>query len=50
VLAEHESAKAVKDAYDLRANACVVKPKDPKSFVRMVETTLSFWLHVSRSS
>ena len=48
VLTEQESAKAVKDAYDLRANACVVKPKEPESFVRMVETTLSFWLDVTR--
>jgi two-component system, chemotaxis family, response regulator Rcp1 len=50
VLAELESAKAVKDAYNLRANACVVKPKEPGSFVGMVETTLSFWLGITRLS
>lgn len=44
VLADDASDEAVAEAYDLRANAVVVKPRERGAFRRMIETTLSFWL------
>jgi two-component system, chemotaxis family, response regulator Rcp1 len=35
-------------AYELRANACIVRPQGPEEFVRMIRATLSFWLNLAR--
>jgi two-component system, chemotaxis family, response regulator Rcp1 len=35
-------------AYELRANACVVKPSNSEEFVHAIRTTLTFWLTLAR--
>lgn len=48
VLAPSDSAKDIIHAYDLHANAYIVKPKDQDEFVRVVRATLVFWLTLAR--
>ncbi len=48
VLAAGNSPKNIEDAYDLHANAYVLKPSDPEQFVQAMNTTLTFWLTLAR--
>jgi chemotaxis family two-component system response regulator Rcp1 len=48
VMAASDSDDIVQDAYDLHANAYVLKPKDPKEFVSVINTILTFWLTLAR--
>jgi response regulator RpfG family c-di-GMP phosphodiesterase len=48
VLASDDSYEGVTRAYDLHANAYILKPADPEEFVRVIRATLSFWLKLAR--
>lgn len=48
VMAANDSHTAIQDAYNLHANAYIVKPKEPQEFIRVVKATLSFWLKLAR--
>ena len=48
VMAANDSPAIIQDAYNLHANAYVVKPKEPEDFVRLIDTTLTFWLKLAR--
>jgi CheY-like chemotaxis protein len=48
VLAANDTHAVIQDAYNLHANAYIVKPKEPEEFVRVVKATLSFWLKLAR--
>lgn len=48
VIAANGSQDAVLDAYNLYANAFVIKPLEWEEFLRVIKATLSFWLRVAR--
>jgi DNA-binding NarL/FixJ family response regulator len=48
VLASDDSYEGVLRAYDLHANAYILKPADAEEFVRVIRATLSFWLKLAR--
>lgn len=48
VMAASDSPDKIQGAYDLHANAYVLKPTDPEDFVKVINTTLTFWLKLAR--
>ena len=48
VLASSDGYEGVMKAYDLHANAYVVKPKNEEDFIRVIRATLNFWLTLAR--
>jgi DNA-binding NarL/FixJ family response regulator len=48
VLAADDSYDSIWHAYDLHANAYILKPGEPDEFVRVIRATLSFWLKLAR--
>jgi two-component system response regulator len=48
VLASSATYAQVEQAYDLHANAYLVKPENEEKFVAMIGTTLHFWLKLAR--
>jgi len=48
VLAADDSYNMIWRAYDLHANAYILKPGKPDEFVRVIRATLSFWLKLAR--
>ena len=48
VLAADESYDTIWRAYDLHANAYILKPGNPDEFVRVIRATLGFWLKLAR--
>jgi two-component system, chemotaxis family, response regulator Rcp1 len=48
VLASNDEMERVTKAYELSANAYVVKPRDEEDFIRVIRATLTFWLTVAR--
>ena len=48
ILAPESAVDCVQRAYELRANACVLKPEHPEKLVRVIRATLMFWLNLAR--
>lgn len=48
VLASSEKYEDIFQAYDLHANAYICKPADRREFVKVIRTTLQFWLTLVR--
>lgn len=48
VLTSGDSPALMHLAYELNANACVIKPSDPERFVQVIRGTLNFWLNLAR--
>jgi CheY-like chemotaxis protein len=48
IVMAREDPRSVADAYNLHANAYIVKPDDPVEYVRILKATLHFWLNLAR--
>jgi CheY-like chemotaxis protein len=48
VMAANDSHEVIQDAYNLYANAYIVKPKETAEFIRVIDTTFTFWLTLAR--
>jgi response regulator RpfG family c-di-GMP phosphodiesterase len=48
VLASNDSYDRILRAYELHANAYVLKPQNEKEFIRVIRATLGFWLKLAR--
>jgi two-component system, chemotaxis family, response regulator Rcp1 len=48
VLASNDAYNNIFQAYDLHANAYLVKPEDEEEFVSMIQVTMTFWLTLAR--
>lgn len=48
VLASSEGTENIFQAYDLHANAYILKPPDCNDFIRVMRATLHFWLTLAR--
>jgi len=48
LLTSSENENVIPDAYDHRANCCVMKPADQEEFTRAVKRIEHFWLTIAR--
>ena len=48
VMAADDSYGTIFQAYNLHANAYILKPKEQDEFLRVVKATLSFWLKLAQ--
>lgn len=48
VLASEASPSSVQLAYELHANACLIKPREREEFLRVMRATMTFWLTLAR--
>lgn len=48
VLASDDSYQQILQAYDLHANAYILKPKHDEEFLKVMKATLTFWLTLVR--
>jgi CheY-like chemotaxis protein len=44
VLTSSQAEADLTEAYEQHANACLIKPVDPKAFADRVETVIDFWI------
>jgi CheY-like chemotaxis protein len=48
VLSSSSAATDIADAYDLHANAYIVKPQEISGYIDMVKTLSAFWLNLAQ--
>jgi DNA-binding NarL/FixJ family response regulator len=48
VLASDDAYERISQAYDLHANAYILKPGEQQEFIRVIRATLNFWLKLAR--